>query len=372
MFAVAAATLVALTAGCGGGHSGHRGQAAQREGQPDAGRNVVRLGGKSGADVAGAALLALYPDRSHQPGGLVVVSQDDWRQAAVAAQFAASPLDGAIVPTAHDFLPAAPNDVITRLTPSGFPRAQGLQALVIGRTGRDVLASLQNENLHLTELSAPTAEQLEFKAIPFRGGWAHSYSDEVVVVSSQARDYALPAMAWSAYSGDTLAFVTHGGVPDATRKTLVQRQKLRLNKPTIYVIGPPSVIPDGVLKQLSAYGPVKRVAGNTPAANSVALARFKDPKTGFGWGFSSAPANVSLVNVHDWQNAFGALAFAAAGPHAPLLLTDSPTTLPQPVVSYLRGIRGRTASQGFVFGGPASIGERERRQLAGDLAASGG
>src|SRR5437763_6561276 len=267
--AVAAAMLAALVAaGCGGGNSGHKAPAAKREGQPDAGRNVVRIAGKSGADVAGAALLALYPDRSHQPGGLVVVSQDDWRQAAVAAQFAASPLNGAIVPTARDFLPAAPSDAITRLTPTAFPRAQGLQALVLGHVGNDVLASLQNENLHLTELTAKSPEQLEFKAIPFRGGWAHAYSDEVVVVSSEARDYALPAMAWSAYSGDTLAFATHGGVPDATRKTLVQRRKLRLNKPTIYVAGPPSVIPDGVLKQLAVYGQVKRVAGSTPAANS--------------------------------------------------------------------------------------------------------
>jgi hypothetical protein len=361
--ALAAAVVLAFAAGCGSAQERKSQAVAEAPTEPDTGSNVARIAGKSPADVASAAVLALYPDSSHQPRGLVLTPQDDWKQAVVAAQFAASPIGGAILPTAGDYLPAGPSDLVARLRPSGFPRAKGLEALVVGRAGDDVLRALEGASLHLTQLTTRTPEGLALKTVPFRGGWAHEYSDVVVVVSSQARDYALPAAAWSAYSGDTVAFVTRSGVPAETRQMLVQRRKLRLEKPAIYVIAPPKVIPGGVAKQLSAYGRVKRVAGDTPAATAIALARYKDRNTGFGWGLDAGPANVSLVNVKDWGNAFGALAFAAAGPRAPLLLTDGPAALPPVVVRYLRTLRNRSPNQGFVFGDAASIGPGEFAQL---------
>ena len=371
VIALAAAAALAIAAGCDG-DDGSPGAPA-KEGAPPApetGRNVARIGGKSSADVASAALLAVHDDRSHQPRGLVLTPQDDWRQAVIAAQFAASPVSGAIVPTAGDYLPAGPTDLLTRLRPSGFPRAQGVEAVLLGKAGNDVLTAIHGADLHLTELSADSPEQLTLKAIPFRGGWAHAYSDAVVVVSSEERDYALPAAAWSAYSGDTVAFVTRSEVPGETREALVQRAKVRLQKPTIYVIGPPEVVPGSVVSELSRYGRVKRVAGDTPAATAVALARYKDPKTGFGWGLDAGPANVSLVNVRDWANTFGALAFAGTGPRAPLLLTDSATSLPPAVLRYLSRLRNAAPNQGFVFGDQASIEPGQLTQLDRALAAA--
>jgi hypothetical protein len=370
--AIAIAALVVLASGCGGGgHEKARHSVATPPAPPPdvAGSNVVRIPGRSPADVAGAAALAVYSDRSHQPRGLVFTPHYDWRQAIVAAQFAAHPLDAAILPTAGDYLPPAPSDLVNRLTPSGFPRAKGLQALILGKAGDDVLSALQNRGLNLTQLKARTPAELTFKAVPFRGGWAHSYSDQVVIVSSTARDYALPGAAWSAYSGDTVGFVTHDSIPDATRELLVQRQKLRLEKPAMYVIGPRKVISDRVVAELARYGSVKRVAGDTPAATSIALARYKDPKTGFGWGLNSGPASISLLNTRDWGNAFGAFALASGGPQAPLLLTASSTAVPPEVVKYLRQLRNAKANQAFLLGDAASIGSAELAQVDRELAA---
>jgi hypothetical protein len=355
--------LVAAAFGCGGGGQRHRAMHTRTGPTVAVGTNVVRIPGRSPADVGSAAVLAVYPDEAHQPRGLVLTPQDDWRQTVVASQFAADPVDAAVLPTAGDFLQPGPSDLVNRLNPTGFPRAQGLQAIILGKAGNDVLSALQNRGLHLTQLTARSPEELALKAVPFRGGWAHVYSDEIVVVSSSARDYALPAIAWSAYSGDTTVFVTHDSIPDATRQVLVQREKLRLQKPTIYVIGPSSVISDSVASQLSAYGPVKRVAGSTPGATAIALARYKDPKTGFGWGLKSGPGNFALMNVHDSGNVFGALTLAGAGPQAPLLLTDSATSAPADVIAYLRGLRGSQGSQAYVLGDEASIGAGELSQV---------
>jgi hypothetical protein len=366
-----AIALALVTAGLGCGGSGQRPRATSTPTGPAVrvGTNVVRIPGKSPADVASAAVLAAYPDAAHQPRGLVLTPQGDWRQTVVASQFAADPVDAAVLPTAGDFLPPGPSDLVNRLNPSGFPRAQGLQAVILGKAGNDVLGALQNRGLHLTQLIARSPEELSLKAVPFRGGWAHVYSDEIVVISSSAQDYALPGIAWSAYSGDTTVFVTRDSIPDATRQILVQREKLRLQKPTIYVVGPSSVIPDAVAGQLSAYGPVKRVAGDTPGATAIALARYKDPKTGFGWGLKTGPGNFVLMNVHDPGNVFGALTLAGAGPQAPLLLTDSARAAPPDMIGYLRGLRGSHGSQAFVLGDETSIGVSELSQV--DRALSG-
>jgi hypothetical protein len=368
---VIAAAISLLAAGCGTDHK--RSNMAGPSSTPSVatGRTVVRIPGNSPADVASAGLLAVYADPAHQPRGLVLTPEDDWRQAAVAAQFAADPLDGAVLPTAGAYLQAGPLDLVRRLTPTGFPRAQGLQALLLGRAGDDVLSPLQARGLHLTEIGAKDAAELALKLVPFRGGWAHVYSDEVVIASSQARDYALPAAAWSAYSGDSLAFVTRRSVPNSTRQLLVQRQKLRLQKPTMYVIGPPDAISDGVIRELRAYGSVKRVAGTTPVTTAIALARYKDPKTGFGWGLKHGPASVSVINRHRWGDVFGVIALAGAGPQAALLLTDNAASAPPEVIRYLRQLRTSGPSQAFVVGSEDAVAPAQFTELDRALSGAG-
>ena len=367
--AIATAALALLAVGCGGGdHPKAPGPTAAGRAPNVVTGSVARIPGRSAADVAGAAALYVYGQAGHPPRGLVLTPHFDWQQAMVAAQFAAHPLNAAILPTAGDYLPPAPSDLLNRLTPTGFPRAKGLQALILGQAGDDVLTALQDRKLNLTQLRAKNPAELTFKAVPFRGGWAHNFSDSIVVVSSGSRDFALPGAAWSAYSGDTLVFVARGSIPDATRRVLVQRQKLRLDRPHIYVIGPSDVISDDVAGQLGAYGPVTRIGGETPAATSVALAKFKDRKTGFGWGLSHGPANVSLMNVHDWGNVFAGFALAGGGPQAPLLLTESASRAPSEVLAYLRGLHNEKGNQAFVLGDESSISKREVEQVGHALA----
>jgi hypothetical protein len=203
------------------------------------------------------------------------------------------------------------------------------------------------------------------KLVPFRGGWAHMYSDAVVIASGQQRDFALPAAAWSAYSGDSVGFVNRDSVPSATVGMLVQRQKLRVSKPTIYIVGPSSVISNGVASKLAAYGAVKRVAGPTAADTAVALARYRDNATGFGWGLSRAPLSVSVMNPKRWGTALGALQMAAVGPQAPLLLTDAHGNLPRSAIRYLQDARASASqpSQGYVFGDIKAVPSRTLSQL---------
>jgi hypothetical protein len=319
------------------------------------GRNVVRVGGLAPADVAGAAALATF-SADDPPSGWVLSRDDDWRSAALAAQFAAGPVYAGLLSIDAGYLPAAAGDVLKRIQPRGFPKGDGLQALALGGASRELFGDVAERDVKLSLLEADTPDALALQSVPYRGGFAGAYSDAVVVVSSEARDYALPAAAWSAYSGDTLAFVGRDEIPAGTRELLVQREKLRLERPFIYVVGPSDVVSSAVVAGLRRYGPVKRIAEGSAVESAVALARYHDPQTGFGWGLRRGPASVSLVNRRDWGNATGAFSFAARGPQAPLLLLDTAGALPAPVEGYLAELARRGRGQAFAFGGPASIG----------------
>ena len=334
------------------------------------GENAARVGGIGAADVAAGATMAVYPpDGGDRPSSWFLVRDDRWTDAVVAAQFATKPINAGLGVIDKDYVPTPTVDMLARVTVTGFPKGKGLEAAVLGKAGTDVFIALKDRKLKMTQLKERTPFVLAEKVVPFHGGGARKYSSSIVVASADERSYALPAAAWAAYSGDALVLTERDAVPAATRRVIAQREKLTLERPTIYVIGPEDVISESVVAELSAYGEVKRVAGDSAVETAIALARYRDSDTLFGWGLRHAPANFSLVNADDWADAVGAFTFAAKGPQAPLLLTDSAERLPAPLERYLDDLSGSQPSHGFVFGDAESISSAQFQQFDEALAA---
>jgi hypothetical protein len=145
-------------------------------------------------------------------------------------------------------------------------------------------------------------------------------------------------------------------VPAPTRDALLANQH-----PHIYVLGPPSVIPASVVKALGKFGPVKRVGGSDPAANSVAFASFRDPpcKFGqpcahvpgsFGWALRSPGHGYTLVNSNRPLDAAASAPLSASGSFGPQLVLDSGGTMPKPILNYFLNF----ATPGFTQEGPTA------------------
>src|SRR6266446_6286626 len=159
--AVAAVLAALLVAGCSGGGGGTASTPAPSSPPGEFGKNVVRIPGRSGADVAAAAVLAAYPPKhGHPPNGWVLVARDDWRSAVLGAQFAASPVGAGVLPVAHDYIPTPTEDIMVRLSPAGFPLSHGIQTLLIGDAGPDVFRGLHDLNLKVAQLKASTSPSL--------------------------------------------------------------------------------------------------------------------------------------------------------------------------------------------------------------------
>jgi hypothetical protein len=304
-------------------------QALEKLGFPStASRNTTRVGGADAmADAAGVAT-ALFPATSEQtrPSAVVLVGEEDWQGAVASAALASAPLRAPVLLSGSDELPAVSAQAIERLDPKGAELAKGAQIIRVGdvpspapelRTGR-----LRGEDPY------ETAAAIDRFATTARG----EPSDDVVVASGERPEFAMPAAAWAAHSGDSVLLAPKDTLPDPTKRALEAHER-----PNIYVLGPPSVIGPRVERELSKLGRVRRVGAPSPVQNAIEFARFE--RSGFGWGVKVPGYNLTLASTARPMDVAPAAALATNGVFAPLLLTDQSEQLPQALESYLLDIQ---------------------------------
>jgi Cell wall binding domain 2 (CWB2) len=358
-----AVALCILLAACGGtsklivtapavGVQAKTPQAGQKLGFPSlATKNTTRVAGIDPiADAAGVAL-AVYPSTGSgtHPQAVTIAPTDNWQAALASAVLMAAPIKAPILLSGSSGLPTATSDALHVLAPTGSGAAGGAQAITIG--------DVPNPNsLHTVAVKGSDPYVVAAGIDRFASAAAGRPSASVVIASASDPAYAMPAAGWAAESGNPILFVSHTSVPKATRQALQSH-----GHPNIYALGPPSVIPDAVLHQLSKYGNVKRVGGQDPAANSVAFAVYRDPPCpngqpcahvpgSFGWAMRSPGHGYVLLNAGRTLDAAAAAPLSASGTFGPALLIESPNSLPSSVENFFFDF----ATPGFTQEGPTA------------------
>jgi ell wall binding domain 2 (CWB2) len=287
----------------------------------------------------------------------------DW-QAAIAASVLMAPPIRAPILLSGTSMPAATADTLAELAPTGSGAVGGAQVIRVGPVAAP-------KGLRSAQIKGTDPYALAAGIDRFVSAVQGKTSSDVVIASAQNASYAMPAAGWAAESGDPVLFVSSSSVPAATRQALLAHQK-----PHIYVLGPPSVIGDSVVHELSKYGAVKRVGASDPAANSVAFAEYRDPACAygqpcahvpgsFGWAIRSPGHGYVLINAKRPLDAAAAAALSGSGDYGPQLLVDDPTTLPHSVLDFFLNFatpgytqEGPTAAvynHGWVIGDPTAI-----------------
>jgi hypothetical protein len=327
-------------------------QAGQKLGFPVlATKNTTRVSGADPiADAAGVAL-AVFPSAApgSHPTAVTIAPTDDWQAALAASVLMAPPIRAPILLSDRTALPSATVSALDSLAPTGAGTAGGAQVIQIGDVPKP--SGLRAASISGADPYATAAAIDRFSAA------AHgSASTKVVIASGDQPAYAMPAAGWAAESGDPILFVNRSGVPEATRQALLSHQK-----PNIYVLGPPSVIPDAVVGQLAKYGTVKRISGADPASSAVAFATYRDPAcaygqpcpplpNSFGWAMRSPGHGYVLVNSSRPLDAAAAAPLSASGDYGPLLLIDKASTLPSAVLNFFLNY----ATPGYTQEGPTA------------------
>jgi putative cell wall binding repeat protein len=312
-----------------GAKSSDKGAAAKLGFPASATKNTIRVGGgDSAADAAGVAS-AVYPSTtsSNQPTAVLLADSGDWQAIVSAAALASAPIGAPILLTNGGDLPAATSDTINRLKPKGSDLSKDAQVIRIGSKPP------RPSNFKTAVIEGGDQYELSQAIDRFSSAARGRPSNDVVVTTGENSDWALPAAAWAAHSGDSVLYVKRDSVPGPTRKALQGH-----DKPNIYLLGPASVISPKVEKELGTLGKVRRIQGPTPVQNAIAFARY-DKHGKFGWNVNVPGYNFTLASTTRPGDAAAAASLATRGVFAPMLLTDRADQLPRPLEAFFLSVQ---------------------------------
>ena len=307
-------------------------QAAEKLGFPStATRNTVRVGGSDATSDAAGVAGALYPATgdSDRPTAIVLVDQADWATAVAASVLVGRPIGAPILLSDGSELPAVTKDVLDRLEPKGSDLSKDAQVI---RVGPDVPRP-EGYKTALIEGNNPFERAAAIDR--FFSAARAKPSNDVVLFSADDAEFAMPAAAWAARSGDAVLPVRRDSIPPPILKALGEH-----SKPNVFVLGPEKVISDKVVTQLKKRKlarDVNRIDGPNPVENAIAFARYE--KGDFGWGVVVPGYNFALASTTRPADAAAAAALATRGVFAPLVLTDDPARLPQKLEEYFLSVQ---------------------------------
>ena len=336
---IAAALAVASLSGCSLGDEPSRPpqlgtpsgdeDAVQKLGFPStATKNTIRVGGgDAAADAAGVAS-AVFPGTSDaaRPTAVVLVDKDDWQAGVTASVLAARPIGAPLLISDGDELSPVTKDTLDRLKPKGSDLSKDAQIIRIGakpaRPSGFKTAVIEGRDPY----ERAAAIDRFFSAAKGKP------STNVVVASGERSEFAMPAAAWAARSGDSVLLTRKDSVPTATTSALKEH-----SKPNIYVLGPRDVISSKAEKELGELGKVTRIQGPTAVENAIEFARYERGR--FGWGVVVPGYNLTLAGTSRPLDAAASAVLATKGVFAPLVLTDRASELPRPLEAYLLSIQ---------------------------------
>lgn len=306
--------------------------------------NTTRVGGADPASNAAGVALATYPsaDATQRPAAVTLVDSGEWQSAIAAAALMAAPLgppDGVsgnavrglpggapLLVSEADGVPEPTSQALDALDPQGSTATGGIQVFAIGSATAP--GGLRTKTVTAADPAGTAAAIGTLRNRLFGGPPKH-----FLVASAEQPAFAMPAAAWAARSGDPVLFAEEDGLPAPTAATLRRHPQT-----PVYVLGPSSAISSGVVRQIGEISAsVRRVSGEDPVANAIALARFADGS--FGWNVNDPGHGFVVARSDEPLDAAAAAPLSASGTWGPLLLADSAGTLPSALRGYLLDVK---------------------------------
>jgi Cell wall binding domain 2 (CWB2) len=290
--------------------------------------NTTRIGGPDPASNAAGVALAAYPstDEGQRPAAVVLVDADDWQGAIAAAVLMAEPVGAPVLFIDADGVPEPTAQALDALAPRGGPDSKGAAVFAIG-------SAPAPDDPETTRVAAADGVATAAAIARLRDRLFGAAPRHIVVAPAAGPEFSMPAAAWAARSGDPVLFTSTGKLPAKTAAVL-----RRHSKTPVYVLGPSSAISSKVVREIGAIGNrVRRVSGEDPVANAIALARYADGD--FGWNVNDPGHGFVVARSDSPLGAAAAAPLSASGTWGPLLLTDSADTLPKALRGYLLDVK---------------------------------
>lgn len=291
--------------------------------------NTTRIGGPDPTSNAAGIALAVFPSTTaaQQPAAVTVVGEEDWAGAIAASVLMAPPIRAPILFSAPDEMPEDSEEALAALGPQGGKATGGASLFAVGAV------ALPDDAGKVTRVDsgdpASTAAQIATLRDRLFGG----PPKHILIASGDKPEYAMPAAAWAARSGDPVLYTGAEKLAPATAAVLKEHAKV-----PVFLLGPESVIPKEVAKEIGKLSKrVDRVAGKGAVGTAVAFARYHQGS--FGWNINDPGHGFVLARGDSAADAAAAAPLSASGTWGPLLLTEDPDRLPKAVRSYFLDVK---------------------------------
>ncbi|WP_226022949.1 cell wall-binding repeat-containing protein [Halomicrobium salinisoli] len=344
---------------------------------------TTRLAGESDYETATAITQNVYTaiNEHTRPGAVILISDSDLGAALPGVTFIHHPIDGAVLLTAPESLPAATRAEIQRLHPEGVHVDGDTQVYIIGGeryVSADVGREVEAMGLKTSRIEGQTPVEVAANADQYLSTIHANHRDTAYVAGLDDLRTAMPAQSWNAHGGDGFLYVGDDRIPEPTRRQL----EARFDEAYMYLLGDESAISASVARDLAQFGHVQRIPqGSDPYGLSVGLAGYKDIGRNqgwvfeewgrsIGWGIAESGHNFIFANPEDWQIALPACVESHRGKHGPMLCVEQ-DNVPETVANYLTNLirpheaapYDRKYNHGWVIGGPDQISRRVQGQL---------
>lgn len=289
-----------------------------------------------------------------KPNAVILINKDEIFDGVAATPLVHLPINASILFTDCNNLRKETLNEIKRLSPKGY---KGIHVILVGNISKNISFELNNNgfkthhiegrNHYETACMIPKVRE-EFKNILITSG--EDYSEGIV------------AAYWSAHHGDPILFTKKDSIPCCALEVIKKIKNIN-----IYLIGSTKTISKSVENYLSKLDNVKhleRIDGENPYDIAVNFAKYKDPKTDFGWGrhYKEGHAFTFGELNHPMEIIAGVL-FAHMGKHTPLLLTKK-DKIPSVVKKYIKLVKPIISKDmpsppfmhGFILGTAQNIG----------------
>ncbi|ADU31723.1 cell wall-binding repeat-containing protein [Evansella cellulosilytica] len=282
-------------------------------------KNVTRLNSDDPFVTSVLVSRTIWPatHSENQPGTIILAPLDNWQVALASLTVVHHPNDGPLLFTENGVIPDLVLNEINRLQPKG--NSEGTQIMVMGRLNEEELTKLNDYDV--IQIEEENAAVFAYEIDQLYTDLVHSLPNNVIIATmdDDNKGYAIPAGSWISHMDEPILYVSENDIPEETVAALQKRD----GSASIYILGSENIISEKVENELSSFGQVMRIEGESEAEVSIQFAKFRDTETNFGWGINKPGHGLVLVSDVIPELAITAAPFAHLGKHAPMVWLES-------------------------------------------------
>lgn len=296
-------------------------------------KNTSRILGSTAEEISISTSFMIWPasEDGNRPNIVLIAPSESWQTQLITVDLIHHPSDGPLLVTSKDNISDAVINELNRLNPKGG--TNGIEVITVGMSD-NANKQLAEKGYKIHQITGDNIFKLAEDIDEYYGSMAGGLPNSVIIASSDDAEYSIPAANWIAHMAEPLLYVKKDAIPTETENALKKRD----GKATIYLLGPESIISKKVEDSLQNFGKVTRISGDTPYSNAIALAKFRDKDTGFGWGITMPGHGLLIVSKDNIKDSIASGAFSHRGKHAPMLITNT-NKAPQELLDYLKDLK---------------------------------